>query len=141
MKFVVSSTLLLSHLQSINKVISPKNTLPILDNFLFKLEESNLTITASDLETTLITQLEIENATDSGNVAIPARLLTDTLKELPEQPLTFDINMETLTVVINSENGQFTIVGQDGNDFPQLPAVKEENKTTFSIACEVLNKG
>ncbi len=141
MKFVISSTVLLGHLQSINRVISPKNTLPILDNFLFDLAENELTITASDLETTLITNIKLDNTTDSGKIAIPAKLLSETLKEFPEQPLTFDINQESLTIIINSENGQFTIMGQDGNDFPQLPSVKEENKASLSIPGEVLLKG
>ena len=86
MKFVVSSIELLRHLQAVSRVISSKNTLPILDNFLFKLEDNKLEITASDLESTLITNLTLENASDSGSIAIPARLLTDTLKEFPEQP-------------------------------------------------------
>jgi len=141
MKFVISSTVLLGHLQSINRVISPKNTLPILDNFLFDLAENELTITASDLETTLITNIKLDNTTDSGKIAIPAKLLSETLKEFPEQPLTFDINQESLTIVINSENGQFTIMGQNGDDFPQLPSVKEESKATLSITGEVLLKG
>lgn len=142
MKFVVSSTALLSHLQSINKVISPKNTLPILDNFLFNLnEEGDLEITASDLETTLITTLSLENTSDSGVIAIPARLLTDTLKEFPEQPLTFDVNVETHKILVQSENGEFNIMGQAGGDFPVVPAIKEENKSALSIKSAVLNRG
>ena len=112
MKFVISSTDLLAHLQAISRVISTKNTLPILDNFLFQLEGNQLEITASDLESTLITKITLENATDNGSIAIPARLLTETLKEFPEQPLTFEINLDTFGVVINSENGKFSIVGQ-----------------------------
>ncbi len=141
MKFVVSSTVLLDHLQSVGKVINPKNTLPILDNFLFKLENNELEITASDLESTLVTKITIENSTDTGSIAIPARILTDTLKEFPEQPLTFDINTETMAVVINSENGQFNIVGQQGEDFPQLPTVKDDKKAEIQLPCELLLNG
>ncbi|HEY4788710.1 MAG TPA: DNA polymerase III subunit beta, partial [Bacteroidales bacterium] len=106
MKFVVSSSDLLSHLQAISRVISSKNTLPILDNFLFKLENSELEITASDLESTFITRMKLENASDPGSIAIPAKILLDTLKEFPDQPLTFDITLDTLSVVIISANGQ-----------------------------------
>ena len=74
MKFVVSSVDLLNHLQSVNRVINPKNTLPILDNFLFELREKELEITASDLETTMITKMKLENVDESGTIAIPARL-------------------------------------------------------------------
>lgn len=141
MKFVISSIDLLAHLQAISRVISTKNTLPILDNFLFQLEGNQLEITASDLESTLITKITLENATDNGSIAVPARLLTETLKEFPEQPLTFEINLDTLGVVINSENGKFSIVGQKGSDFPQLPTIKDDKKSAFKVQSEVLLSG
>jgi DNA polymerase-3 subunit beta len=105
MKFVVSSIDLLNHLQALSRVISSKNTLPILDNFLFRLDGKVLEITASDLETTAITSLELENSSGSGSIAIPAKLLTDSLREFPDQPLTFTIDTETYAVTISSENG------------------------------------
>jgi len=141
MKFVVSSTELLGHLQGISKVISTKNTLPILDNFLFKLSDKKLEITASDLESTLITSMTLDNADSDGSIAIPARILLDTLKEFSEQPLAFDINLDTLAVVISSEKGKFSIVGQNGIDFPALPAIKEEKKFTFSVGADILLAG
>ncbi len=141
MKFVVSSTELLGHLQGISKVISTKNTLPILDNFLFKLEGTNLEITASDLESTLITRMSLDNTDGDGSIAIPARILLDTLKEFSEQPLTFDINMETMAIVISSEKGKFSIVGQNGVDFPVLPSIKEDKKVAFTIDADILLSG
>jgi DNA polymerase III subunit beta len=141
MKFVVSSIDLLNHLQAVSRVISSKNTLPILDNILFNLDGSKLELTASDLESTFITSMELDNFNGSGSIAIPSRLLLDTLKEFPDQPLTFDINTSSFAVVINSENGQFSIMGQNGEDFPQLPVIKEENKTTFEISASVLLNG
>ncbi|MFO7852719.1 MAG: DNA polymerase III subunit beta [Bacteroidota bacterium] len=141
MKFVVSSTELLGHLQGISKVISTKNTLPILDNFLFKLEGNILEITASDLESTLITKMDLQNTDEDGSIAIPARILLDTLKEFSEQPLTFDINLETLSIVISSEKGKFSIVGQNGVDFPVLPSIKEDKKVAFNIDADVLLSG
>ena len=141
MKFVVSSTDLLGHLQAVSRVISSKNTLPILDNFLFRLDGNELEITASDLESTLITKMTLENASDSGSIAVPARILTDTLKEFPEQPLTFEIDNEKLSVVINSENGKFTVVGQNAGDFPQMPSIKQDQKATIEVPAEVLYSG
>jgi DNA polymerase-3 subunit beta len=141
MKFVVSSTDLLAHLQNVSRVISSKNTLPILDNFLFKLDNNELEITASDLESTLITRISLENTSDSGSIAVPARILTDTLKEFPEQPLTFEIDVSKLSIVISSENGKFTIVGQNAGDFPQMPVVKPETKSSLEIPSEVLFSG
>jgi DNA polymerase III subunit beta len=141
MKFVVSSTELLGHLQAISRVISSKNTLPILDNFLFNLSGNDLEITASDLESTLITRMKLDNIEGAGIIALPARILLDTLKEFSEQPLTFDINTDTMAVVINSENGRFSVVGQNGIDFPVLPAIRKEKRFTFNIGSDVLLTG
>ncbi len=141
MKFVISSTELLGHLSSINKVISSKHTLPILDNFLFNLEDSELVITATDLETTMITRIELDNAEGEGVIALEARRLTSMLREFPEQPLTFEIDMDSLKVDILSENGKFSIVGQNGEDFPQLPVVQEENSTSLKLSSNMFSVG
>ena len=141
MKFVISSTELLKHLQLIGRVISSKNTLPILDNFLFDLSGHELHITASDLETTLVTTIDLENVTDEGKVAVPARILMDMLKEFPEQPLTFHINMETLGIELNSENGKYNIVGQNPDDFPQVPQIKSEQETRLQLQSGMIYQG
>jgi len=141
MKFVVSSSDLLGHLQAISRVISSKNTLPILDNFLFTLSGNDLEITASDLESTLITRMKLENTEGDGTIALPSRILLDTLKEFSVQPLTFEINLETMAVVISSENGKFNVVGQNGIDFPALPSIKKDKKFVFIINAEVMLAG
>ena len=141
MKFVVSSSELLGHLQAISRVISSKNTLPILDNFLFNLSGNDLEITASDLESTLITRMKLENTDGDGTIALPARILLDTLKEFSVQPLTFDINLDTMAVVISSENGKFNVVGQNGIDFPALPSINNEKKFDFVISADILLAG
>lgn len=141
MKFVVSSTELLNHLTAISRVISSKSTLPILDNFLFNLEENKLTITASDLESTLTTWVELENTEGIGEIAIPAKLLIDTLKEFPEQPLTFQVNNETYAVDIFSENGKFSIIGQDGEEYPEAKALNAEKTTSVTMSHSVLLNG
>jgi DNA polymerase III subunit beta len=141
MKFVVSSTELLSHLSAISKVINSKNTLPILDNYLFLLEDNRLTVTASDLESTLITSLELENTSGTGTIAVPAKRMNDTLKEFPEQPLTFQIDPETFQIDIFSQNGKFSIVGQNGEDFPQQPILNESVASTINVNHSVLLSG
>lgn len=141
MKFVISSTELLKHLQLIGKVISSKNTLPILDNFLFDLGGNELKITASDLETTLVTTIDLENVTDEGKVAIPARILMDMLREFPEQPLTFNINLDNLGIELNSENGKYNIVGQSAEDFPQIPEIKSEQESKLQLPSELIHQG
>ena len=100
MKFIVSSSKLLKNVQILGGILNTNNTLPILDYFLFKISNNNLLITASDLETTLTAEVEIETK-DEQSLAIPAKLLIDTLKTFPEQPLTFNI-LENNTVEISS---------------------------------------
>ena len=93
MKFIVKSSSLLKHLQSISGVINTSNTLPILDDFLFEVQSKSLRITASDLETTIITNLAVESK-EEMEIAIPAKLLLDILKSFPDHPLTFSIEKE-----------------------------------------------
>jgi len=141
MKFIASSTDLLSHLQAVNRVISTKNILPILENFLFQLKGTELTITASDLESTMITKMSLENADGEGDIAIPARILNDTLKEFPEQPLTFQIDLDTFGIDIISENGKYSIVGKPAMDYPRLPELKEDRVSELVLPAEMLMKG
>lgn len=126
MKFVVSSSVLLSHLQAISRVINSKNSLPILDNFLLDLQGNTLTLTASDIETTLITSLEVESVGENGKVAVVSRLLLDTLREFADQPLTFTINNSNLSMVITSANGSYNFIGQNGDEYPRLPQLQDD---------------
>ncbi len=102
---------------------------------------NDLEITASDLESTLITRMKLENTDGDGTIALPARILLDTLKEFSVQPLTFDINMDTMAVVISSENGKFNVIGQNGIDFPALPSIKKDKKFSFVINADILLAG
>jgi len=140
MKFVVSSTELLRHLNAISRVISSKNTLPILDNFLFRLEGKSLSVTASDLETTLVTTMELDHSEDDGLVALPAKILLDTLKEFPEQPLSFQLDADTMGMSILSANGKFAIPGQNGEEFPNQPVLNSEHYT-INVPHDVLLNG
>lgn len=137
MKFVVSSTSLLSHLQSISKVINSKNTLPILDCFLLEINDSKLTLTAADTETRLVTSLDISEVEGNGKLAINARNLLDPLKELPEQPLTFEINDDNLEVFIYFHNGKYNFVGQNGEEYPQ-PKELSDSAISLSIDPQIL---
>ena len=135
MKFVASSTELLSHLQAISRVINNKNSLPILDNFLFNLNGNVLTMTASDIETTLITSMEVESPEGNGKVAVTSRLLLDTLREFSDQPLSFDINDSNLALVITSSNGSYNFIGQNGDEYPKLPDLQDSvRKLTLPVS-------
>ncbi len=140
MKFIVSSNELLSHLQAISRVINSKNSLPILDNFLFELNGNTLTINASDIETTLITSMEVENSEGNGKVAVASRLLLDTLREFADQPLTFSINDSNLAMVITSANGSYNFIGQNGDEYPRLPQLQEDSHQ-MSLAVNQLSAG
>jgi len=124
MKFIVTSSSLLKHLQHINGVITTNPVVPILENFLFEIEKGKLTITASDLQTSMITEMEVE-AKESGSIAVPAKILLDTLKNLPEQPVTFSIDEETFSIEISSDNGRYKLSGENATDFPKVPTVSE----------------
>ena len=130
MKFIVSSTYLLKQLQVLGGVINSSNTLPILDNFLFELKQNKLTVSASDLETTMSSTLDVESD-NNGSVAIPARLLLDTLKTFPEQPLTFVIE-DNNTVEISSNHGKYALAYADGNEFPKAVALEDPSKTVVT---------
>ena len=125
MKFSVSSSELLSGLMSVSKVIVPKPTNSILENFLFQLEGNTLTVTASDGETTLKTTLPIANVTEEGSTAVPAKLLTDSLKEFPDQPLAFSVDEGSSVMDIVWASGASKIPCFDAADFPELPRIGE----------------
>ena len=141
MNFVISSASLLKHLQGISGVLSTSNTLPILDNFLFEITDGQLTISASDSETTIRTTMEVESK-DEGKICIPAKLLLDVLKNLPDQPCTFSISPETFAIEIAYDNGKSKMIGYDGEDFPRTPKLENPSsiKITGSILATAINK-
>ena len=122
MKFVVSSSSLLKQLSTINGVVSTNPIVPILENFLFQLDGNTLTVTASDLQTVMVTEIEVEGM-EKGAIAIPAKLLLDTLRGLPEQPITLKIDTETFGTEIISNNGRYKLSGENPIDFPKIPSV------------------
>ena len=135
MKFIVNSAYLLKQLSNINGVITTNPVVPILENFLFELEKGALTVTASDLQTSMITELQVESK-EKGSIAVPARILLDTLKNLPEQPVTFSIDESTYSIEIISDNGRYKLSGENATDFPKVPSVS--NDFTAEISTEVL---
>ena len=137
MKFIISSTTLLRSLQKISGVLSTNSTLPILEDFLFVLEGETLTITASDLETTISVMVVPEKADDAGKVAIPARQLLDIMKTFPEIPVTIISDPETLNIEILAGEGKYKMIGQSHEEFPQVPELEETKKVTVNGAMMV----
>ena len=137
MKFIVNSIGLLKQLQLLNGVLNSNNTLPILDNFLFEMKQDELTLSASDLETSMNTRMAIQ-CKEEGMIAVPAKLLLDILKSLPDQPLTFDVDGKTFGIEITSDNGKYKLTGQNGDEFPKAPAMGASK--ALLIGADVLNR-
>ncbi|HTS44005.1 MAG TPA: DNA polymerase III subunit beta [Puia sp.] len=134
MKFIVSSSALLKQLQHISGVINANTVLPILEDFLFEIDKNRLTVVATDLETVMKVQLDVE-AKEAGKVCIPARILIDSLKNIPDQPLTFNIDKH-FAVEITSDNGKYKVMGENPDNFPKEPQADET--TSFDISAAAL---
>lgn len=130
MKFIVSASTLLKQLQQISGVINANTVLPILEDFMFEIENGKLSVTATDLETVMQVQLDIE-AKENGKVCIPARILLDSLKNLPDQPLTFTID-KNFGVEITSNNGKYKVMGENPDNFPKAPTPDDTNSFTMT---------
>jgi len=138
MNFIVSSASLLKHLNLVSGVVPSRHVLPIVENFLFDIEENKLVITATDLEITMKTSLDIETRGEGLRLAVPAKIILETLRNLPEQPITFTINEENFGIEISSENGKYKLSGENGADFPQIPVA--ENTSSIKMSADILVK-
>lgn len=134
MKFIVSSSVLLKNLQAISGALGTSSPLPILSSFLFDLDGDELRITCSDLETTMTVQMKVTKAEESGKIAIPARRLLDTLKALPDIPVTFIIDNATRAIELLAGEGQYKMNGEDSKDFPETPVIAEGKEITIGSA-------
>ncbi len=142
MKFIVSSTLLSKNLQAISGILNSSNTLPILDDFLFELNDDTLFITASDLETTMTVSVSLSMAEESGIIAIPAKMLLDIIKTFSDIPLTFTINKVTLAIEISAGEGKYKLTGHNSEEYPKTPELEETKaiKLKSSILSKAINK-
>lgn len=141
MRFIVSTSVLLKQLQAISGASSSSTVLPILENFLFEIKDSTLTISATDLQTSMVTSLPIE-AKEEGRVAMPSKILIDTLKTLPDQPVAFSVDIQSLAIEISAGDGKYKLSGENADDFPKIPVVDKATKVklTASILSEAINK-
>ena len=142
MKFNVSSKTLYSYVSAVSKVINSKNALTILNNFLFELSDNTLTITASDLENTLVAHLEVMDAEGEGKFCVDARRMVDLLKEMPDQGISFDINDDNLAVEIVYPSGNYSFIAINGNDYPSTESDDEPTDIIeFTCPTEQIIKG
>jgi DNA polymerase-3 subunit beta len=142
MKFIISSVQLLKSLQAIIGVINSNNTLPILDDFLFELSNNELTITSSDLETTMQVKVTTDMSEESGVIAIPAKILVETLKTLPDVPVAFTINQELMIVELSAGEGKYKMPAHPGNEYPKTPVIEDATSIEFSSGtlAQAINK-
>ncbi len=140
MKFTVSSSALLSLLATTGKVISNKNTLPILDYFLMELSGTELKVTASDLETTLVGSIQVESVESEGTIAAPVKQMLDSLKEFPELPLTIEVNDKNWEIKISWKSGSLSIPGASAVSYPAVPQLQAERKE-LTLDVDVLVNG
>lgn len=141
MRFIVSTSTLLKQLQAVSGALSSSTVLPILENFLFEIKEGNLTISATDLQTSMTTSLSVESK-ENGRVAIPSRILLETLKSLPEQPVAFSVDDQTFAIEISAGDGKYKLSGENGEDFPKIPVVENASSVNLpaSVLAEAINK-
>ncbi len=137
MRFTLSSTALNSRLQTLAKVINSKNSLAILESFLFQVHDGKIKITASDSENRMTTELPLDESDTDGEFAIPNRTILDAVKELPEQPLTFEVNPETYEIAIEYQNGRYNFTAQNAEEYPQKAPIADDAKT-ITISAKVL---
>ena len=140
MKFIVSSTGLYSHLQAVSRVINSKNSLPILDCVLMEVKEGVISLTASDSESTLSTSFQVNDSDGEGKFAVSAKKFLDSLKEIPEQPITFDVNINSMEITIYYQNGKYSLIGQNAEDFPLAPGLGE-NANHVEMDTKILLNG
>lgn len=140
MRFLVSSTTLFSHLQAISRVINSKNSLPILDCILIELNDGTITMTASDSETTLSTSIEVSEYEGEGKFAISSKTILEALKENPEQPLNFNINTGTMEITVKYPNGKYSMMAQNGDEYP-LPKQMGSEVVNLTMAADVMLTG
>ncbi len=141
MRFIVSTSTLLKQLQAVNGASSSSTVLPILENFLFEIKDGQLTISATDLQTSMTTSLAVESKED-GKVAIPSKILLETLKTLPDQPVAFSVDTQTYAIEISAGDGKYKLSGENGEDFPKIPMVENASSVMMpaSVLAEAINK-
>lgn len=137
MKFVISSSTLSSRLQIVGRVIAPKNNLPILDSFLFDIRDNKLTLTASDNETTLTTVVDLVESDADIRFAVNAKTVQDAIKEIPEQPLDFFVNPNSMEITVEYQNGKYNFMGQAADEYP-LPPTMDDDNVSLCLASSVL---
>lgn len=141
MRFIVSTSTLLKHLQAVSGALSNSTVLPILENFLFEIKDASLTISATDLQTSMTTSVAVESK-EGGKIAVPSKILLDTLKTLPEQPIAFSVDDKTFAIEISAGDGKYRLSGENGEDFPKIPVVDNASSVNLpaSVLAEAINK-
>lgn len=137
MKFIITSNTLLKGLQNISGILSANSLIPIIENFLFELEDNSIKVTATDNETRASVTLKPSMVEGTGSIAIPPKILLNTLKALPDVPLTIQINEDNFAVELSAGEGVYKVAGYNPNDYPELALI--ENSTSIALNSVVLH--
>lgn len=143
MRFTLSSTALNSRLQTLSKVINSKNSLPILESFLFEIRNGLMTITASDSENVMQTTVALDSHDSDGDFAVPSHTILDAVKELPDQPLSFDVNLDTYEVTVGYQNGLYHFAAQNAQEYPRNEALSGDVHVitiNAAVLCNSINR-
>src|SRR5690606_33933371 len=126
---------------TVNGALSSSTVLPILENFLFEIKENRLTISATDLQTCMVTFMQVE-AKEEGKIAVPAKILLETLKTLPDQPISFIVDLQTSAIEISAGDGKYKLSGENAEDFPKIPMIENASSVELpsSVLLESINK-
>lgn len=143
MRFIISSTALSSRLQTLSRVISNKNSLPILDSFLFEVSNGQLTLTTSDSENVMQTTIQTDECEGDGAFALTSQTILDAMKELPEQPLQFSVNIDQATITIIYQGGEYNFTILNADEYPRMHSTLDNvNVITLdaSVLCDNINR-
>lgn len=139
MRFTVSSTALSSKLQALSKVINSKNSMPILECFLFEINGQQLSMTASDGENVMKSTIALDAADADARFAVPSATVLEAMRELPEQPLQFDVDLNSQNIIIHYQNGVYNFTAQNADEYPLVQPISGDSRT-ISLSCELLSE-
>ena len=139
MRFTVSSTALSSKLQALSKVINSKNSMPILECFLFEINGQQLSMTASDGENVMKSTIALDAADADARFAVPSATVLEAMRELPEQPLQFDVDLNSKNIIIHYQNGVYNFTAQNADEYPLVQPISGDSRS-INLSCELLSE-
>lgn len=133
MKFSCDIKDLKQSISMVEKAISSRTALPVLENIYFELVQDNLTLRGNDLEIGIEHSLKILNSESAGTVLVKSRTISNIISKLSSKQVHFSLN-DNQQMVINADNVSFNILCQDSKEYPVFPAIESGQKFTLTVA-------